>query len=174
MAHSPVTGNPPVTAGNPIAELLAAPLRPDWTVEGLAEQVLSAIAAQPSGESLEFVLDAAATTDRQSRRVLRPLLACLATKSAAEAGAPANLYGGRLSFQRPGPQGLVWIVGQFENGPGMARVAFRRSSSPPEDSEPRTVQDPVCASTGSPPHASQTATLRPVGDVPIRFPDDGR
>jgi hypothetical protein len=46
-----------VTANNPIADLLAAPLGPDWTVESLAEQVLGAIAAQPSDTDEEFVLD---------------------------------------------------------------------------------------------------------------------
>jgi hypothetical protein len=124
-----------VTAPNLLADLLGAPLAPDWTVEGLAEQVLGAIAAQGSEEGQEFVLDADATTDRQSRRLLRPLLACLATRSAAEAGTPANLYGGRLSFQRPGPQGPVWILGQFENRPGSVRVTLRRSSAPPESPE---------------------------------------
>src|SRR5215831_18553455 len=127
MAQSHETGNPLVTANNPIPELLGAPLGPDWTVEALAEQVLSAIAAQHSEATQEFILDAEGTTDRQSRRLLRPLLACLATKSAAEAGTPANLYGGQLSFKRPGPQGPVWILGQFENRPGSVRVTFRRS-----------------------------------------------
>jgi hypothetical protein len=120
-----------VTANNPIADVLAAPLSPDWTVEGLAEQVLGAIAARRSEEAQEFVLDADATADRQARRLLRPLLACLATKAAAEAGTPATLYGGLFSFKRPGPTGPVWILGQFENRPGSVRVAFRRYSSPP-------------------------------------------
>jgi hypothetical protein len=126
-----------MTAGNPIADLLAAPLSPDWTVEGLAEQLLNAIAALPSEEFQEFVLDADATTDPQSRRVLRPLLACLATKSAAEAGTPANLYGGRLSFKRPGPEGLLWILGEFENRPGAVRVVFRRQQDTAKSKGPR-------------------------------------
>jgi hypothetical protein len=136
MAQSHETGNPFVTASNPITALLRAPLGPDWTVEGLAEQVLGAIAAQRSEEAQEFVLDADASTDRQSRRLLRPLLACLAAKSAAEAGTPANLYGGHFSFQRQGPQGPVWILGHFENRPGSVRLALRRSSSPPTDAVP--------------------------------------
>src|SRR5205809_7816661 len=140
MAPSHQTGNPIVTANNPITDLLGAPLGPDWTVEGLAEQVLGAIAVQRSEEVQEFILDADTTTDRQSRRLLRPLLACLATKSAAEAGTPANLYGGRFSFKRPGPKGPVWIVGQFENRPGSVRVTLRRSSSPPERPEARPGQ----------------------------------
>src|SRR5882724_10443752 len=132
MAQAHETGNPIVTVNNPINELLSAPLGPAWTVEGLAEQVLGAIASQRSEESQEFVLDAATTTDRQSHRLLRPFLACLATKSAAEAGTPINLYGGQFSFKRPGPNGPVWILGQFENRPGNVRLTLRRSSSPPD------------------------------------------
>lgn len=137
-----------MTADNLITDLLAAPLSPDWTVEGLAEQLLSAIATQLSADSQEFVLDADSPTDRQSHRLLRPLLACLATKSAAEAGMPANLYGGQVSFKRPGPKGPVWIVGQFENRPGSVRVTLRRSSSPPESPEARPGQG--AAPTGAP------------------------
>lgn len=131
MAQAHETSHPIVTANNSITDLLGAPLGPDWTVDELAEQVLGTIAAQRS-EVQEFILDLDATTDRQSRRLLRPLLACLATKSAAEAGTPANLYGGHFSFKRPGPQGPVWILGRFENQPGSVRVTLRRSSSPPE------------------------------------------
>src|SRR5438874_2041879 len=132
MAQAHETGDPLVTADNPLTDLLAAPLSPDWTVERLAEQLLCAVAARCPEEEREFVLDAASAIDRQSRRLLRPLLACLATKSATEAGTPPNLYGGRLSFQRPGPEGPVWILGQFDNRPGSVRVALRRSDSAPE------------------------------------------
>ena len=83
----------------------------------------------------EFALDAEATSDRQSRRLLRPLLACLATKSAAEAGTRPTLYGGRLAFKRPGHDGPVWIFGQFENNPGAVRIAFRRTSALPQNFE---------------------------------------
>jgi hypothetical protein len=131
MAQSHETGNPIVTGNNPITDVLGALLSPDWTMEELAEQVLGAIAAQGSEEAQEFVLDADATADRQSRRLLRPLLACLATKSAAEAGTPVNLYGGQFSFKRLGPNGPVWILGQFENRPGNVRVTLRRYASPP-------------------------------------------
>jgi hypothetical protein len=117
-----------VTADNPISDLLSAPLRPDWTVDLLAEELLCAIAARGSEETQEFTLDAEAAMDRQSRRLLRPLLACLATKFAAEAGTLPNPYGGRLAFQRPSPAGPVWIVGQFENTPGAVRLNLRRSS----------------------------------------------
>jgi hypothetical protein len=132
-----------MTGQNPIIDLLAAPLSSDWTVEALAEQLLGTIAAQRAGELKEIVLDPDMATDRQSYRLLRPLLACLATKSAAEAGTSSNLYGGRLSFKRPGPDGPVWILGQFENRPGMVRVTFRRSASPPENPETKIAQTPV-------------------------------
>jgi hypothetical protein len=148
MAQSHKTGNPIVTANNPITDLLRAPLDPDWTVEKLAEQLLGAIAAQSSDETHEYVLDTDAVLDRQSRRLLRPLLACLATKSAAEAGMSVELYGGRLSFKRPGPKGPVWILGQFENRSGNVRVTLRRSCSPPEGlgllpEQPSTLPDTV-------------------------------
>lgn len=133
MAQSRETGNSIVTANKSITDLLDAPLGPDWTVEGLAEQLLRVIAEQHSEEAHEFVFDANATTDCQSRRLLRPFLACLATKSAAESVTPANLYGGQFSFQRTGSKGLVWILGQFENRPGNVRVTLRLSSSPPEN-----------------------------------------
>ena len=132
MAYSREKGNPIVTANNLIAEILRAPLGPDWTVEALAEQILGTIAARRSQETEEFVLEADPTMDRQSHRLLRPLLACLATKSATEAGTPADLYGGRLSFERPGSTGPVWILGQFENRPGCVRVSLQRSDSPTE------------------------------------------
>jgi hypothetical protein len=135
-----------VNADISITDLLAAPLSPDWTIEGLAEQLLGAIAIRrpPAGDQVqELVFDADAVPDRQSRRLLRPLLACLATKSAAEAGTAANLFNGCLCFKRPGPAGPVWITGQFENRPGAVRVAFRRSDSPPENPEATTVQSPV-------------------------------
>lgn len=131
MGQPRETGNPLVTANNLIADLLGAPLSPDWTVEGLAEQVLAAVAARRSEELQEYVLDGNVTADRQIRRLIRPLLACLATKSAAEAGTAPNLYGGHFSFKRPGPDGPVWIVGQFENRPGSVRIELRRCTTPP-------------------------------------------
>lgn len=143
MAQPLETGHPPVIANNPIADLLAAPLAPDWTIDGLAEEILSAIAASAPNEAREFVLDAESTSDRQSRRLLRPLLACLATKSAAESGTSPNLYGGRLSFQRPGQDGPTWILGHFENQPGSTRVTLRRASSPPRDPNPTIGRAPV-------------------------------
>jgi hypothetical protein len=141
-----------VTTEKFITDLLAAPLRPDWTIDELAEEVLAAIAADGQDPARAFVLDGTATTDRQSRRLIRPLLACLATKSAAEAGASPNLYGGRLSFQRTSPEGPVWILGDFENTPGTARAAFRRSSSPPRISE--TTAAPATVALGPSPQPS--------------------
>ncbi len=138
-----------MTVENPLADLLAAPLSPDWTIEGLAEQLLCTIAAQPKEEAKDLRLDATAATDRQSQRVLRPLLACLATKSAAEAGTAPNLYGGQLRFKRNGPDGPVWILGEFENRPGRVRVAFRRSAAPREVSEQGASEPSVApANTG--------------------------
>jgi hypothetical protein len=146
MAEPHETGNPIVTTDNPITELLAAPLRPDWTIDRLAEEVLGAVAARASDEVQEIVVDGEAITDRQSRRLLRPLLACLAIKSAAEAGTSSNIYGGLLSFKRPGHEGSVWILGQFENKPGAARVTFRRTSLPPQNSELTNGSGPLVAS----------------------------
>ena len=112
---------------NPISDLLSSPLRPDWTVDRLAEEVICTVAARGSEDTQEFTFDAAAAMDRQSRRLLRPLLACLATKFAAEAGMPPSPYGGRLAFQRPSQAGPVWVVGQFENTPGTVRLTLRRA-----------------------------------------------
>jgi hypothetical protein len=126
-----------VTPDNPITELLAAPLSPDWTIKGVAEQLLATIASKGSGER-EFALDRDALTDLQSRRMIRPLLACLANLSADESGTSADIYGGHLSFKRAGSEGPVWIVGEFENKLGSVRVALHRSCSPPQHSEPRT------------------------------------
>jgi hypothetical protein len=136
-----------VTAENPLADRLAAPLSPDWTIEGLAERLLCTIASQPEEEAKDLRLDAAATTDRQSQRLLRPLLACLATRSAAEAGTPANLHGGRFCFKRNGPDGPVWVLGEFENRPGRVRVAFRRSAAPREVSEQGASEPSVAPAT---------------------------
>jgi len=137
MAQSYETGNSAVTADKPITDLLSAPLSPGWNIEGLADQLLAAIAAQPKAQDL--VLEAAA--DRQSRRLIRPLLACLATKSGAENGTPVNLYGGEFAFKRRGSEGPIWILGRFENKPGSVRASFRRSAIPPEkpDGSPSSV-----------------------------------
>lgn len=132
-----------------MSDLLAAPLAPDWTVERLAEQLLNTIAAQAPEEADEFFIDANAITDRQSIRLLRPLLACLASKSAAEAGTSANLYGGRFCFNRPGSTGPVWIVGQFENRAGSVRVTLRRSNSPPHATPDGSTNGMTSASSGS-------------------------
>jgi hypothetical protein len=135
MAQSHEAGNPIVTANNPIIDILRATLGPDWTVEQLAEQVLDSIAGQRPEDSQEFILDLDAGTDHQSRRLLRPLLACLATKSASEGCTAANLYGAELCFKRPGPQGPVWILGRFQNRPGNVRLTLRRSTSLPGEAK---------------------------------------
>ena len=120
---------------NVVTDLLSAPLSPDWTIEGLAEQLLETIVAQ---SEKEFILDAAETTDRQSRRLLRPLLACLANMSAAESGAASDMFGGQLSFKRTGPEGPVCIVGKFENKADNVRAIFERFSSPPRSEASET------------------------------------
>jgi hypothetical protein len=168
MAQSHETGNRTVTADNPITELLATPLSPDWTVEGLAEQLLSAIAARPTAESQEFIFDAEDSADQQPRRLLRPLLACLATMSAAESGTSTNLFGGCLLFKRAGPEGPVWILGQFENKPGTVRVAFRRSASPPENSEPKA--PPTRGLPGSAQERSHSDEARVADTNPLTQP----
>ena len=149
MAESVEEGDTTVIADNPIADLLAAQLRPDWTLEGLAEQLICTMASCPIDEVHEFVLDAEATEDHQTRRLLRPLLAYLATKSAAEAGSAVNIYVGDLSFERPGNEGPVWVLAHFENKPGAVRAVFRRSTSPRPDSEQQTLQLPTITGGGS-------------------------
>lgn len=118
-----------MSAINPIAEILAGPLPPDWTADGLAERLLAAIAAVGDGGPREWAFDASAA-DSQSRRLIRPLLACLAAKSAMENDTQVNLHGGHLSLKMATPTGPVWIVGQFANGPGNVRVTLRRSTTP--------------------------------------------
>jgi hypothetical protein len=134
MAQTHQMGDPTVIADNPLTELLAAPLTQDSTIEGLVEKLLSTIAArktQDTSEVQEFVLDIDSLLDRQSRRLLRPFLACLANKFAAESATDVNLYCGAFSFRRTGPEGNIWIFGQFENRPGNVRIAIRRSASSP-------------------------------------------
>ena len=147
MAQTHQAGNPTVTAEDPITGLLAAPLGPDWTIEALAEQLLRTIASRPEEDSTTLLLDAAAATDRQSQRILRPLLACLATKSAAEGGTSERLR--RTALLRTGPEGPVWISGEFENMPGSVRVVFQRSSSPPRVPEQGNGEPAVSVGTNS-------------------------
>lgn len=128
-------------AKNPITDALSAPLDSDWTIERLAEQVISAVASQePEGAPAEFVLDANTLTDRQSQRLVRPLVACLAQKSAAEGGTAPRLYEGCLSFKRQSRGAPVWVVGEFKNTPGKVFVTLRRSESPPRDQQPAARQ----------------------------------
>ena len=112
---------------NSVTELLAAPLNQYWTIAELAEQLLCTIASQPEKE---FVLDATTITDGQSRRLIRPLLACLANMSATESGTSDDIYGADLSFKRTGPEGQVWIFGQFKNTQGNVRISLKRSATP--------------------------------------------
>lgn len=123
-----------MTAKNAVTEILSSPLASDWTIETLVERVLSAIALQSAteAEAGEIVLDADTMTDRQPRRLLRPLLACLARKSADEGGTCPTLYEGSFAFERPGHGEPVWIVGEFKNMPGQVRATFRRHGTPPK------------------------------------------
>ena len=152
-----------MTAKNPLTDLLAAPLSPDWTIEGLAERLLYAIASQPKDAAKNLLLDAASATDRQSQRVLRPLVACLATKSAAEAGTSPNLYRGQLCFKRNGPDGPVWILGEFENKPRNVRVVFRRSAVPRELPEHGTSETSVSPATA--PQGGSLPSIEPSTDA---------
>jgi ATP-dependent Zn protease len=102
------------------------------------------------------------------------LLACLATKSAAEAGTPPNLYGGQLSFKRIGPDGPVWIFGEFENKPGSVRIAFRRFSLNMQEPNP---DNPFFIAMHEAGHAASAAVYGfPFTgvDVILRRRDNGR
>jgi hypothetical protein len=129
MAQACQTGDIAMSAHSTISDLLAAPLPSDWTIESIAECLLRTLSDQPSangaGEA-EFVFDKHKTVDRQTSRLIRPLLACLAMKSAAENNSPVNLYGGQLHFRRQGLRGPSCIVGEFENRPESTRLSLRR------------------------------------------------
>ncbi len=129
-----------VTMNNTIAELLAEPLDPEWTVDALAERLLDAIASGSPKETRECVLDEKTATNAQVRRLFRPLLACLAAKSVTESGANGNLYSGQLSFRRTGTHGVVRITGDFENRPGSVRLTLRRSNTEVNDPDARTAR----------------------------------
>jgi hypothetical protein len=161
MAQSHEMGNPIVTADNPLIDLLGWARLVQIGRSNARRSNCSPPIATHRSEAVEFVLDADAPIDRQSRRLLRPLLACLATISTAEAGTPPHLYGGQLSFKRPDPEGRVWILGQFDNRPGTVRVAFRRAGAPPEALDPGTAQCSV-PTAGSRPDAPQPKTSTPM------------
>ena len=143
-----------MTGDNPINELLSAPLRLDWPIDRLAEEVLRAIAVRGSEEAQKLTLDAEATSDRQSRRLLRPLLACLATKSRRICGREigASSDPSRSGRQRGGAfraTSLIW------RSRGSGQVLFHRRQK-----RPLSQDRPVCswarrrsmrAAHGSPP-----------------------
>ncbi len=110
-----------------VTELLSTPLSPSWTIEGLAESLLDLF----SHYETEISFDAQSLTDRQSQRVIRPLLAHLAVRSATEANTTPNLYEGTLTFQRTTNEGIFWITGEFENKQGSACFTLRRSNTAP-------------------------------------------
>jgi hypothetical protein len=159
MAQSNETGDSTVNAINSIADLLATPLSPNWTIEELAEQLLEIIAArthQNVDDVEALVLDGDTVADLQSRRLLRPLLACLALKSAAEYGTNVSLFSGYLCFKRTGPTGPVWIAGEFDNRPGSVRVTFRRFDRPPQ--EPQSGSSRATTLNGGVRHDSPNAS----------------
>ncbi len=126
-----------MTTTTPFRELFAAPLQPDWTIDSLAERLLAVVADEPADEPLLTFDD---LTDRQSQRLIRPLLACLARMSEAETGTPVNLYGGTLSFVRKRKSGEVRITGEFENRPGSIRLSFHRPEPAALVDSPRSVR----------------------------------
>jgi hypothetical protein len=128
---------------NTISDLLSAPLDQDWCLDNLAEEVIASLAAQPAGTEPELVFAVDETTNRQARRLIRPFLACLATKSASENGTPVNIYSGSLSFHRPGPDGTVWVVGDFSNQSGGQRLAIRRAISSARFDSQTSNQTPI-------------------------------
>ena len=111
-----------------IAEVLSGQLEPQGGLVGLAEKMLSAIVCEEHSQEFDFDADIAA--DQQAQRLIRPLLACLATLSANENGTCANHFFGPLQFRRPGPNGPIWIVGEFDNRMGSIWIKLRRSTSP--------------------------------------------
>src|SRR6266481_5183939 len=96
-----------MTSQNPIAKLLAAPLPPDWSVERLADQLLQVIAKRFESKRRRspISININDLEDRQSKRLLRPLLAYLATRAAKKGDQPANVFGGVLLLERKGPKG---------------------------------------------------------------------
>jgi hypothetical protein len=125
FAHPRKASHPPVTIDS-IADFLDAPLEADWTVDRLAERLLESVARRNDGSVWSLVVDK--STGSQARRLIRPLLACLASKAGDESGVPVDPFGGTLSFIRSGPNGEVAIDGEFENRPGQIGIRFTTSS----------------------------------------------
>jgi hypothetical protein len=120
--------DPIVTSSHLLIELLGAPLGPGG-IQGLAQKVLSTIYENKAAEQ-EFILDASGATNPRARKLIRPLIACLAKMSAEQAGVPVSLYGGHISFKRNGPEGWFDILGDFENTHARARATFRADPAP--------------------------------------------
>jgi hypothetical protein len=105
---------PPVHV--PLAELLAQ----SRALDDRAEDLLARAATAPAGWNTAST-DLA---DPHAQREFRRLLACLARKSAQEAGTDPDPYGGTLAFVRQTPTGLARLTGTFENATAVARLAF--------------------------------------------------
>jgi hypothetical protein len=124
-----------MNAASPVLELLADPhAAAARSLDELAETLLRR-AAEPRAEVSVALAD---LPDPHARSLFRSLLACLARKSAQEAGTALDPYGGTLAFVRDTPDGPVRIDGTFDNRAGTARLTL-----PP----PRPHPD------GRPPHA---------------------
>lgn len=107
----------------------------------------------PSGRHDADVVDSDGPWDSlrsaHSQRLMRPLVACLAQKSAAEGRTAPRLYEGCLILNRQSGGAAVWVVGEFNNTPGKVFVTLRRSESPPPNQQTA---------------ASQVAIVSPVDD----------
>ena len=146
MAQSHQAGDSTVTAENPITEILATPIGPDWTIEALAEQLLCRIASKPKEEAREFFLRRngyRSTIAADSSTVAR----LSSDQVGCRAGTTPNIYGGHLVFKRNGPEGLVWIRGEFQNKPGNVCLAFQKPSAPYEITNPSTSEEPISRTT---------------------------
>jgi len=104
----------------PVPERLADLLAQARPLDERAEDLLARAAAAP-GAWAAGVGDFA---DQPARIAFRALLACLARKSAQEAGTDPDPYGGALAFVREAAGGLVRLAGTFENTAAVARLAF--------------------------------------------------
>ena len=105
-----------------LSDLLAAPLSPDWTIERLAEQLLCAIASQPKGETKSVQFDLSCPRTDNHSVFSGHCSPALQPSQQPKPEFNRRLYGGQLCFKRNGPDGPVWILGEFESKPGTQRV----------------------------------------------------
>lgn len=110
-------------------ELLADPAALTRPLDTLAEQLLARLAAElkPLPPTTRDALPSP-----QARARFRPLLACLARKSAQENGTAFDPHGGTLTFVRPGLRGPVRITGTFDNHSDAVRLVFHAPEPLPD------------------------------------------